>query len=86
MDGFDIDWVMDLDILSFDSLVGSIHRIRAQDVLEKTNLARAATNATAKQFKEIMEPYKKAIVSGTEKLKPGTKTAQDFTRKYGRGF
>jgi len=86
MEGFDIEWVLDLDILSFDSLVGSIHRIQSQTTVERTWLMRAATQAEGKQFKEAIKPFEKAMTDGTNKSQPGTKSAKDFIRKHGRGL
>lgn len=86
MEGFDIDWIMDLDILSFDSLIGSIYRIQSQHTFEDTHLMRAATQAKEEDFKKVMAPYQKAIVAGTTRPKPGTKGAKDFMRKHRRGI
>ena len=86
MEGFDIEWVLDLDILSFDSLIGSIHRIQSQEKVEGTWLQRYAMQAEHKDFKKAMQPYEKAMTAGTEKPKPAAKGAKDFIRKHGRGI
>ena len=86
MSGFDIDWVLDLDILSFDSLVGSVHRIQSQYKVEGTKLQRLAMNAQEKDFKAALKPLEKDMVRGTERPRPGVHGAQDFIKKHGRGI
>jgi len=86
MSGFDIDWILDLDILSFDSLIGSVHRIQSQEKVENTWLQRYATQAEQKQFKKAIQPLEKAMSRGTDRPRPGTKDAQDFISEHGRGI
>jgi hypothetical protein len=83
--GFDVDWVLDLDILSFDSLVGSIYRIQSQEKFEGTWLQRYACQAEQKDFNKAMKPLEKAMTRGTDRPRPGAKGAKDFVKKYGRG-
>ena len=86
MSGFDIDWILDLDVLSFDSLIGSVHRIQSQEKVETTWLTRYATQAEHKPFKEAIRPLEDAINRGIDRPRPGAKGAQDFIRKHGRGI
>ena len=79
-------YIMDLDILSFDSLAGSIHRIQSSKISEDALMMRSVMHADVKAFKQVLDPYFKAMTEGTGKLKPGTKTSSDFIKKYGRGF
>lgn len=84
--GFEIEWVLDLDLLSFDSLIGSIHRIQAQEKTEGAWLTRMATQAEQKQFNQAIKPLQEAMTRGTDRPRPGTKGAQDFIRNHGRGI
>lgn len=86
MSGFDVEWVLDLDILSFDSLVGSVYRIQSQEKVESTWLTRYATQAEHDKFKQALKPLEQAMTRGTDRPRPGAKGAKDFIAKHGRGI
>lgn len=84
--GFDVDWILDLDILSFDSLIGSLHRIQCQEKVERSWLHHYAAQAKTDDFKKALKPLENGMHRGTDKPQPGTRGAQDFIARHGRGI
>lgn len=50
MNSLEIEWVADLDLISFMNLLNSVQRIRSQSMAEQAQNMRAAFGAEAKDF------------------------------------
>ena len=77
--GFDMEWVINLDMQSFDSLINSLHRQQNSDMLRSIFAARIA-QAEEKEYKKAVKSLQKEI-SATD-----SNDAQAFNRSFGRGI
>jgi hypothetical protein len=76
MNGLDLEWLMCLDLLSFDSVVGSLDREMMRRDRMSAILARAAYGADQKGWKDLMKA-----------LDPADQTDEDeFLMKFGGGI
>ena len=79
MHGLDLEWVMCLDLLSFDSVIGSLDREIMRTNRMDAILARAAQGADQKGWKDLM----KSLDTGDR----GADTDEgEFLKKFGGGI
>ncbi len=77
MNGLDLEWLMNLDLLSFDSVIGSLDREMMRKDRMTAILIRAAYGADQKGWKDLM----KALDAGDQGTDEG-----EFLKKFGGGI
>lgn len=78
-----MEWVIDLDLLSFDALIASLHRNKYRNMIITINAVRIA-QADKNEFKKhIQSIEKESSVTGAS---PATHTGKEMIAKFGRGF
>ena len=55
MSGLDINWVLDMDLLSVVDLIQSVKRVRGIDLVEQAQNVRVAFGADAKDFQKYVK-------------------------------
>jgi hypothetical protein len=90
MHGLDREWVMALDLLSFDSLVRSCQRIDAIEREESAWIGMIAAQGKSETMKEVLDsgkkllkPYEKPQQSAKQEAKKGM---AEFLAKFPKGF
>jgi len=78
MNGLDLEWLMNLDLLSFDSVIGSLDREMMRKHRMTAILTRAAYGADQKGWKDLM----KHLSEGGE----DESDEKEFLAKFGGGI
>jgi len=81
--GFDLDWISELDVLSFRALVESLERVASAEMIRAAYVARAA-QADQKDFKSVIRDWTKSATPGG--VDPNARSGQDLLNQYGRGI
>ncbi len=81
--GFDLEWISNLDVLSFGALMDSIERISAAEAIRAAQIARLA-QAEAKDFKKVIKDWQKAASPGG--VDPNGLSGGDLKARYGKGI
>lgn len=78
--GLPIDWVIGLDLISFDALMGSVDREMARKDYMSLIVQRMAVNGDGKAYKDFMKDLEKR--AGFD----GPEDTGALARKFGRGI
>lgn len=81
--GWQPEYLLDMDILSFRALHEGSQRVSASEKVSDAWMSMMASQGTVKGMKKILEPLMKLI---DKTGNAGKGNASDFLKKYGGGF
>ena len=76
--GCDPEWMLDLDMLAFNSLVETAMRLHSQQLLDDAYTARLVAHDDGKVFKEHIDSLKK--LAGVNEKQDGNALVSDLSR------
>lgn len=83
--GLDIEFVVDQDIFSFNSLIEAHHRLLAQEKIEQAQTAQLASQGTGKDLVKWLKKKWFPLLGSSSRKGKGN-DAEAFKRKFGKGI